>query len=81
MFSNLNPDKSETFQQVYFQLVDLVFELFAPTGDPLSMIFFFNEKKTFVRILRIEIKLEEVVPVPDTSDMLMLESNVKETDL
>lgn len=44
------------------------------------MIFFFNEKKqTFVRLLRIEIKLEEVVPVPDTSDMLMLESNVKET--
>lgn len=35
LFPNLNPDKSETFQQVYFQLVDLVFELFAPTGDPL----------------------------------------------
>lgn len=81
MFSNLNPDKSETFQQVYFQLVDLVFELFAPTGDPLSMIFFSTEKKTFVRLLRIEIKLGEVVPVPDTSDRLMLESNVKETDL
>lgn len=80
MFSNLNPDKSETFQQVYFQLVDLVCELFAPTGDPLSMIFFSNEKKkTFVRLLRIEIKLGEVVPVPDTSDRLMLESNVKET--
>lgn len=80
MFSNLNPDKSETFQQVYFQLVDLVFELFAPTGDPLSMIFFSTEKKKpFVRLLRIEIKLEEVVPVPDTSDRLMLESNVKET--
>lgn len=79
MFSNLNPDKSETFQQVYFQLVDLVFELFAPTGDPLSMIFFSTEKKTFVRLLRIEIKLGEVVPVPDTSDRLMLESNVKET--
>lgn len=46
------------------------------------MIFFFNEKKkTFVRLLRIEIKLEEVVPVPDTSDRVMLESNVKETDL
>lgn len=81
MFSNLNPDKSETFQQVYFQLVDLVFELFAPTGDPLSMIFFSTKKKTFVRLLRIEIKLEEVVPVPDTSDRVMLESNVKETDL
>lgn len=79
LFPNLNSDKSETFQRVYFQLVDLVFELFAPTGDPLSMIFVFNEKKTFVRILRIEIKLEEVVPVPDTSDRLMLESNVKET--
>lgn len=79
MFSNLNPDKSETFQQVYFQLVDLVFELFAPTGDPLSMIFFSTEKKTFVRLLRIEIKLEEVVLVPDTSDRLMLESDVKET--
>lgn len=81
MFSNLNPDKSETFQQVYFQLVDLVFELFAPTGDPLSMIFFSTKKKTFVRLLRIEIKLEEVVPVPDTSDRVMLESDVKETDL
>lgn len=81
MFSNLNPDKSETFQQVYFQLVDLVFELFAPTGDPLSMIFFSTKKKTFVRLLRIEIKLGEVVPVPDTSDRLMLESDVKETDL
>lgn len=46
------------------------------------MIFFFNEKKkTFVRLLRIEIKLEEVVPVPDISDRVMLESNVKETDL
>lgn len=75
LFSNLNPDKSETFQQMYFQLVDLVFELFAPTGDPLSMIFFFNEKKPFVRILRIEIKLEEVVPVPETSDRVMLERN------
>lgn len=62
---------------MYFQLVDLVFELFALTGDPY---FFSNEKKTtFVRLLRIEIKLEEVVPVPDTSDMLMLESDVKET--
>lgn len=81
MFSNLNPDKSETFQRVYFQLVDLVFELFAPTGDPLSMIFFSTKKKTFVRLLRIEIKLGEVVPVPDTSDRLMLESDVKETDL
>lgn len=79
MFPNLNSDKSETFQQVYFQLVDLVFELFAPTGDPLSMIFFSTEKKTFVRLLRIEINLEEVVPVPDTSDRLMLESDVKET--
>lgn len=79
MFPNLNSDKSETFQRVYFQLVDLVFELFAPTGDPLSMIFFSTEKKTFVRLLRIEIKLEEVVPVPDTSDRVMLESNVKET--
>lgn len=66
---------------MYFQLVDLVFELFAPTGDPLSMIFFSTEKKTFVRLLRIEINLEEVVPVPDTSDRLMLESDVKETDL
>lgn len=74
LFPNLNSDKSETFQQVYFQLVDLVFELFAPTGDPLSMIFFSTEKKT-----RIEIKLEEVVPVPETSDRVMLESNVKET--
>lgn len=64
---------------MYFQLVDLVFELFAPTGDPLSMIFFSTEKKTFVRLLRIEIKLGEVVPVPDTSDRVMLESNVKET--
>lgn len=45
LFSNLNPDKSETFQQVYFHLVDLVFELFTLTGDPLSMIFFSNEKK------------------------------------
>lgn len=81
MFPNLNSDKSETFQRVYFQLVDLVFELFAPTGDPLSMIFFSTEKKTFVRLLRIEINLEEVVPVPDTSDRVMLESNVKETDL
>lgn len=79
LFPNLNPDKSETFQQVYFQLVDLVFELFAPTGDPLSMIFFSTEKKTFVRLLRIEIKLEEVVPVPDISDRVMLESDVKET--
>lgn len=79
LFPNLNSDKSETFQQVYFHLVDLVFELFAPTGDPLSMIFFSTEKKTFVRLLRIEIKLEEVVPVPDTSDRVMLESNVKET--
>lgn len=81
LFPNLNSDKSETFQRVYFQLVDLVFELFAPTGDPLSMIFFSTEKKTFVRLLRIEIKLGEVVPVPDTSDRVMLESNVKETDL
>lgn len=31
--------------------------------------------------MRIEIKLEEVVPVPDTTDRLMLESNVKETCL
>lgn len=81
LFPNLNSDKSETFQRVYFQLVDLVFELFALTGDPLSMIFFSTEKKTFVRLLRIEINLEEVVPVPDTSDRVMLESNVKETDL
>lgn len=81
LFPNLYSDKSETFQRVYFQLVDLVFELFAPTGDPLSMIFFSTEKKTFVRLLRIEIKLGEVVPVPDTSDRLMLESDVKETDL
>lgn len=81
LFPNLNSDKSETFQRVYFQLVDLVFELFAPTGDPLSMIFFSTKKKPFVRLLRIEIKLGEVVPVPDTSDRLMLESDVKETDL
>lgn len=82
MFSNLNPDKSETFQRVYFQLVDLVFELFAPTGDPPFNDIFFNGKNpTFVRLLRIEIKLEEVVPVPDISDRVMLESNVKETDL
>lgn len=82
LFSNLNPDKSETFQRVYFQLVDLVFELFAPTGDPPFNDIFFNEKNpTFVRLLRIEIKLEEVVPVPDISDRVMLESNVKETDL
>lgn len=44
LFPNLNSDKSETFQRVYFQLVDLVFELFAPTGDPLSMIFFSTKK-------------------------------------
>lgn len=50
LFSNLNPDKSETFQRVYFQLVDLVFELFAPTGDPLSMIFFSTEKKNICQI-------------------------------
>lgn len=81
LFPNLNSDKSETFQRRYFQLVDLVYELFTLTGDPLSMIFFSTEKKTFVRLLRIEINLEEVVPVPDTSDRVMLESNVKETDL
>lgn len=50
LFPNLNSDKSETFQQVYFQLVDLVFELFAPTGDPLSMIFFSTEKKNICQI-------------------------------
>lgn len=50
LFSNLNPDKSETFQQVYFQLVDLVFEPFAPTGDPLSMKFFSTEKKNICQI-------------------------------
>lgn len=44
LFPNLNSDKSETFQRVYFQLVDLVFELFAQTGDPLSMIFFSTKK-------------------------------------
>lgn len=32
----------------------------------------------FVRLLRIEIKLEEVVFVLDIFDMLMLESDVKE---
>lgn len=49
---------------------------------PFNDIFFQRKKPTtFVRLLRIEIKLEEVVPVPDTSDMLMLESNVKETAL
>lgn len=50
LFPNLNSDKSETFQQVYFQLVDLVFELFAPTGDPLSMIFFSTEKNNICQI-------------------------------
>lgn len=59
-------------------MVDLVFEFFVLIGDFFLMIFFFNEKKKFVRILRIEIKLEEVVFVLDIFDMLMLESNVKE---
>lgn len=36
------------------------------------------KKKIFVRLLRIEIKLEEVVFVLDIFDRLMLESNVKE---
>lgn len=36
------------------------------------------KKKIFVRLLRIEIKLEEVVFVLDIFDMLMLESDVKE---
>lgn len=38
------------------------------------------EKKIFVRLLRIEIKLGEVVFVLDIFDRLMLESNVKEID-
>lgn len=38
------------------------------------------EKKIFVRLLRIEIKLEEVVFVLDIFDRVMLESNVKEID-
>lgn len=38
------------------------------------------EKKIFVRLLRIEIKLEEVVFVLDIFDRLMLESDVKEID-
>lgn len=59
-------------------MVDLVFEFFVLIGDFFLMIFFFNEKKIFVRILRIEIKLEEVVFVLDIFDRVMLESNVKE---
>lgn len=60
-------------------MVDFVFEFFVLIGDFFWMIFFFNEKKKiFVRILRIEIKLEEVVFVLDIFDRLMLESNVKE---
>lgn len=61
-------------------MVDLVFEFFVLIGDFFLMIFFFNEKKIFVRILRIEIKLEEVVFVLDIFDRVMLESNVKEID-
>lgn len=38
------------------------------------------KKKIFVRLLRIEIKLGEVVFVLDVFDRLMLESNVKEID-
>lgn len=60
--------------------MDLVFEFFVLIGDFFLMIFFFNEKKIFVRILRIEIKLEEVVFVLDIFDRVMLESNVKEID-
>lgn len=58
--------------------MDLVFEFFVLIGDFFLMIFFFNEKKIFVRILRIEIKLEEVVFVLDIFDRVMLESDVKE---
>lgn len=61
-------------------MVDFVFEFFVLIGDFFLMIFFFNEKKIFVRILRIEIKLEEVVFVLDIFDRVMLESNVKEID-
>lgn len=61
-------------------MVDLVFEFFVLIGDFFLMIFVFNEKKIFVRILRIEIKLEEVVFVLDIFDRVMLESNVKEID-
>lgn len=42
--------------------------------------FFLMKKKIFVRLLRIEIKLEEVVFVLDIFDRLMLESDVKEID-
>lgn len=46
----------------------------------LNDFFFLMKKKIFVRLLRIEIKLEEVVFVLDIFDRLMLESNVKEID-